>query len=832
VLLHYRILRKLGEGGMGEVYLAEDLRLGRRVALKLLAADVSGDEERLRRFEQEACAASAINHQNIITLHDVGADLGRHFMAMEFIDGVTLREHLRSESMNLPDVLDVGAQIAAALAAAHSAGLVHRDIKPENVMIRASDRLVKVLDFGLAKPDDQEEAGPVDTEAATRMLVNTRPGVVMGTVAYMSPEQARGLETDARTDVWSLGCVLYEMLSGRLPFEGPTPTDVVSFILHREPPALSRFFRANADGQHEKAAVELERIVTKAMAKDADERYQTAKDLWIDLKRLKQRLEVDAEIERTLPPEARTAMGATISPAARSTISDVARSTSSAEYIVESVKRNRLLTLVLIVLLGLLIAGIYFYRHARDTEVAIESIAVLPFANESGSQETEYLSDGLTETIINALSQLPNLKVTPRTTVFRYKGRESDPLKAGRELRVRAVLSGRVVQRGDTLVISAELVDVRDDKQLWGERYDRRISDLIAVQRDISREISERLQMKLTGEEKSRMVRNYTDNSDAYQLYLKGRYFWNKRTAEDLSTALGYFEQAIKEDPNYALAYAGLADVYNVMPSYGTISPHKSFPKSIAAATKALEIDNRLAEAHTALAVTKAIYEWKWDEAKREFELAIEINPKYAPAYYFYSYSHLTPLGRHDEAIASMRRAKELEPLSLIINTNLGWAFVYAKRYDEALEQLRQTVEIDPNFPQAHIRLSEALTAVGKYDEAIAEALKAKEMRRGPAHSALHAVLAVAYVRAGKKDEARKLLAELKEASKHSYVSSLFVAKIHVALGEKEQALQYIQKSYEEHDYYLPRLKVEPGLEVLYNDPRFIEIARKVGLRQ
>jgi serine/threonine-protein kinase len=835
---HYRVIGKLGEGGMGEVYLAEDPRLGRRIALKLLSTSVTTNAERVQRFEQEARAASALNHPNIITIHEVGAEGEHHFIATEYVEGSTLRQHMANSRMPLREVLETAIQVAGALSAAHAAGIVHRDIKPENIMLRP-DGYVKVLDFGLAKLCDKSgEHEAADLEASTIALVNTNPGIVMGTVAYMSPEQVRGFAVDVRTDIWSLGAVLYEMLAGRLPFEGPTTSDVISLVLQKEPPALTLFSNEASD--------EVERIVTKALAKDREERYQTAKDLLIDLKRLKQRLDVEAELERTIPPEMRTTVTTVVArgSASREAASETARAqgadtaqlaaqraTSSEEYLLGEIERHRRRVFALVaalVLLVVTVSGAYFYYSSEGD--AIDSVAVLPLANASGDPGAEWLSDGLTESIIYKLSQLPHLKVISRSSAFRYKGKQVDVQTVGSELQVRAVLIGRVAQRGDELLVSAELVDTRDNSLIWGEQYKRKISDMLAVQQDISREISERLRLRLTGEEQKLVMRNYTENTEAYQSYLRGRYYWNRRTQEDLQKSIEHFERAIEIDQDYALAYAGLADSYNVVSSYGGLAPRDAFPKAKAAAQRALEIDDTLAEAHTALGATLAHYDWDWKTAEQEFKRAVELNPNYAAAHYFYAYSFLIPTGHSAQAVEEMRRAQELEPLSLITNTNYAVALLYARRHDEAISQLQKSVEIDPNFAPIYARLADAYAEKGMFDEAIAEGLKARQLRERAITGSILASLGHAYAVAGKRREAERILAELKELQQRVYVSPFFIAKVHAGLGDKEQSIRWLQKALDERDYLLPRLKVEPSFEKFHSDPRFQEIVRRVNL--
>src|SRR5712692_8771547 len=752
----YEIRAKIGEGGMGEVYLAQDTKLDRKVALKILPAEVAAHPDRMRRFVQEAKTASALNHPGIITIYEIEQIDSVNLIATEFIDGDTLRESLKNGPLKLGAVLEVAIQTANALAAAHAAGIVHRDIKPENIMLRR-DGIVKVLDFGLAKLAERLPADSVDTEAKTKGLVQTEPGVVMGTVAYMSPEQARGLAVDARTDIFSLGVAIYEMVTGKAPFGGATRSDLIVALLERDPPPLARFTP--------EAPAELERLVMKTLAKDRDERYQTAKDLLIDLKRLKQKLDVAAEIERSSAPEVKGAGGesqpahalervSTAPGAAAQTALADSRATSSAEYLVSGIKQHKLAAAIALLVLVVGAVALSVYLHARNTEVAIESIAVLPFVNQNHDPDSEYLSDGVTESIINSLTQLPTLKVMARSAVFRYKGKEADPMAAGKELGVRAVLTGRIMQRGDSLTISTELLDVRDNKQLWGEQYERKVSDLMSLQRDIAGQIANNLRLTITGEDHNRMTKHYTDNPEAYQLYLKGRYYWNKRNAESLRKAADYFDQAIAKDSSYALAYSGLADVYNVLPGYSGGTPQECNPKAESAAKKAVELDDTLAEAHTSLASSLSSY-YKWAESAREYQRAIELNPNYATAHHWYSDGPLLATGRIDEAIAEMKRAQELDPLSLIINTEVGTNYIMARQYDKAIEQLRKTIEMDPSFYFAHWNLGEAYQLSGNFTEAFKEYQTAYRLSDDPA---ILGLIAYADAMSGKKDEAVKTL--------------------------------------------------------------------------
>ncbi|MFN2516591.1 MAG: protein kinase [Pyrinomonadaceae bacterium] len=828
---HYEIRSQLGEGGMGEVYLALDTELDRTVAIKILPEALASDQQRLQRFIQEAKAASALNHPHILTIYEIGTTGTTPFIATEFIDGETLRQRITA-GMKLVEILKIASQAASALAVAHAAGIIHRDIKPENIMVRR-DGYIKLLDFGLAKLTEPK-GSTTDTQAPTKAMVNTAAGTVMGTANYMSPEQAKGTHVDERTDLWSLGAVVYEMVTGSLPFAGKTPTETISLILQKEPAPLMRY-------THEVPA-ELERIVTKALTKDREERYQTAKDLLIDLRNLKRKLEVNAEIDRTVPPEFRSA-GSTMptssgqsTPAtasgavAATTPASAAPAASSAEYIFSGIKHHKLAAAVAVIAMVLGAVGLIAYLRAGNTDVAIESIAVLPFQNRSPETDTEYLSDGLAESLIYRLSQLPNLKVSPTSTVFRYKGKEIDPIKVGQELGVNVVLSGRIVQRGDQLTISAELVDVRYNKLLWGEQYDRKMSDLLVTQREIAREIVEKLKLKVSGNEKV-LAKHYTENNEAYQLYLKGRFYWNKRTEQGMQKSLEYFQQSIEKDPTFALAYSGLADAYNLLGAQdavtGGVPPTEVMPKAKAAALKALEIDDTLAEAHASLAHVKYYYDRDWPAAEREFKRAIELNPNYPLAHHWYAV-YLMSAGRMDEALAQSKRAQELDPLSLPINMTLGWILLIARQYDQSVEQLRKTLEMDPNFIIAHHRLGLVYEQQGKYDQAIAEFRQVLNLSAGKPLGI--ASLAHAYALAGKREEAQKHLAELLEMSKQRYVSPASIAIIYAALGDKDQAFAWLEKADKANDLILVRLKVDPRFDSLRSDPRFVDLVRRIGL--
>ena len=624
----YEIRSLLGAGGMGEVYLAQDTKLDRKVALKVLPADVAADRNRMSRFVQEAKAASALNHPDIITIYEIEQIDSVHFIATEFIDGVTLRDRLRKASMKLGEALDVATQIASALAAAHTAGIVHRDIKPENVMLRR-DGIVKVLDFGLAKLTAQAVEASAATEAATPGLINTEPGVVMGTAIYMSPEQARGLYVDARTDIFSLGVVIYEMLAGRSPFQGSNTNEILASILSdNDPPPLARY---STD-----VPVELERIVSKALRKDRDERYQTIKDLLLDLQSLKQEAEFERKLERSAPPKSKSRVETGEPRGADTVMGSAAPSTLSERGLTSAITLNQPSAVVAVAALLIIASavGAYFYFAGARGGV-IDSIAVLPFQNTSADTDTEYLAVGLAESLIYRLSQLPNLRVSPTSSVFPYKGKDTDPQVIARTLGVDSVMTGRITQRGDNLTISINLVDARHNKSLWGEQYERKMSELLATQREITTEIANKLQVRLSGDEKG-LTKRYTDNNEAYQLYLKGRYHYAKRTKEDILKGIEYFQQAIKLDPDFALAYAMIAESYVSLPAYAYLSSKEAIPQAKSAAKRAIEIDPTLAEGHTSLAQSLAAYDWNWAEAEREFKRAIDLAPNGAAAHYRY----------------------------------------------------------------------------------------------------------------------------------------------------------------------------------------------------
>jgi serine/threonine protein kinase/Tfp pilus assembly protein PilF len=812
---HYRIISKLGEGGMGEVYLAEDINLGRRVALKLLPAKFMQDKERVRRFEHEARAASKLSHPNILTIYEIGEADGRHFIATEFVEGQTLRRRSSGRRLPVNEALEIAIQIASALTAAHETGITHRDIKPENIMLR-EDHFVKVLDFGLAKLAGGGLLGGIDPSAtqgealdesfadlfATTPLEvqpDTSPGVILGTISYMSPEQARGLKVDARTDIFSLGIVLYEMVAGRPPFEGPTTGDMMVAILDRNPPPLARFAPGIPD--------ELEWIILKALAKDRDDRYQLVKSFMADLKRLQKRLQFESKIDQDVE---QGDLGVANSPAVNRDI-----------YKLDTGEDVG----------GMLTDSGHIRTSAHRISSSIDSLAVLPFANTSRNPELEYLSEAIPEILIINLSRLRQLRVMAWSTVTRYRNRGEDALEVGRELEVRAVFSGRMYQFGDNLVIRAELVDTVDGSQIWGSQYQRKLGDLFMVEQEISKEICEHLRLRLDDEQKQRLFKRYTENAEAYQAYLRGRYYWNQRTPKGLRKAMENFEQAIALDESYALAYAGLADCYCLLSIYSALPPKAAMPRAKAAAMKALEIDEGLAEAHTSLAAALVWFDWDWEASEREFKRAIELNPSYSVAHHWYGSVLLSAKGRDEDAMSEEMRALELEPLSLVINANLGFICYQAHRYDQAVDYLKNALEIDDDFVYGHFILGLTYAQKLMFDEAITEIKRANELMGGRG-ALINAALGYVYAIAGEREEAIQILAQLQTYPNNRDISPFHLALIYAGLGDKEQALRFLDAACEERYNWVVWLRTEPMLNGLRGEEKFVDLLRLIGLAE
>jgi serine/threonine protein kinase/Tfp pilus assembly protein PilF len=787
---HYNILEKLGEGGMGVVYKAEDTKLKRIVAIKFLPKRLSVHGEERERFIHEAQAASALNHPNICIIYEIDEVNDESFIVMEYMDGVTLREWIRKKAeqsegyrkLGMKEAIDLTAQIAEGLEKAHEKGIIHRDVKSENIMVTTDGR-AKIMDFGLAK-----------LKGVSKL---TKTGSTVGTLAYMSPEQVEGIETDHRTDIFSFGVVIYEMLTGHLPFRAEHETAMMYEIINVEPQSLI--------DQHKGVDQELNRIVMKCLEKDREERYQSMREVAVDLKRYKR----DSEGRRI----------------ERKSDARKVSSTSEPALSVEHSKTNwlkiGLTTLGAIILIGL---SIYFLIPMSKT---IDSIAILPFENVGADPNTEYLSDGITESLINSLSRLSHLSVMSRSSVFHYKGKDIDPQKVGKELGVKTVLMGRVTQRGDNLQISTELVDVMTNTNIWGDQYNKKLSDILAVQEEISKEISRQLRLKLVGEDEKKLIKRSTDNTEAYQLYLKGRFYWNKRTSDDLLKAVDYFNQAIEKDPNFAQAYAGLASTYAILPEYSGLPTNELIPKAETAAKKALELDATMAEPHAVLGGQK-ISIWDWEGAEKEFKRAIELNPSYPTAHHWYC-GCLESQGKFEEALSEIKRAQELDPLSLVINTDMGEVLYYMRHYDTAIEQLNKVLELDPNFPAALTTLGELYAQQNKFDESINELQKVRQIV-GANNPYGAGDLGYVYAKAGKKSEATKVLNQLLEFSKKGYTLSVQIAYIYAGLDEKDKAFEWLEKGCDERNNGLTYLKIDFEWDNLRSDPRYTAILKKIGL--
>ncbi len=778
---------------MGVVYEAQDLTLGRHVAIKFLPEVMARDPLALERFRREARSASALNHPNICTIHEIAEYEGKHFIVMELLAGETLKHRLAAGAIPLEQFLELAVQISDALDAAHIEGIVHRDIKPANLFVTKRGQ-AKVLDFGLAKLSGVPEVAGSAPDGATVDGNLTSPGTTVGTVAYMSPEQARGEELDRRSDLFSFGAVLYEMATGRMAFSANTSALMFDAILHKAPTAAVRL--------NPELPEELERIISKSLEKDPSLRYQNAADLLSDLKRLR-RDSSSARVSVALPSSPETT----------------------------SRKRSPWKIAAVAAVAVLVLAGAsWFGLRSHDATNQISSIAVLPFTNQSGSGDTEYLSDGITESLINDLSKLPQLAVMSRSSVFHYKGRDAEPRAVAKDLKVDAVITGRVLQHGDQLVVSAELIDGRSNRNLWGDRYDRKMADLVAVQQEISSAIAARLRERLSGDTAKPTLTAGTRDPEAYQLYLKGEYYFEKRTADSLQKANEYFNQAIQKYPGYAMAWAGLAAEYYVLPDYAPVSNAEAMPKARAAAEKALALDDTLAEAHGVLAgVHNALFEW--EAAEREFRRTLELSPNDANTRNWYAFL-LSQQGRSSEAIAEAKRAIALEPLNLKYNDSLSAMYRSGRQYELAAEQARKTLEMDTNYASAVSNLSEAAAAQHQYALWLENWKKAATLANDPKELKVAEESAGVYAKSGYAAALRRIIDLKIQLAKQRYVDPADIAFRYAELGEKDQAFFWLDKGYAEKSDLTAYVKAEWRMESLRSDPRYAALLKKMGLPQ
>ncbi len=792
----YEFIEELGKGGMGSVHKVFDNKIKEEVALKLLNPDIASDERTIARFSNELKFARKIIHKNVCRMFDLNEEEGMHYITMEYVPGEDLKSMLRmTKQLSVGTAIRVVKQVCEGLVEAHKHGVVHRDLKPGNIMIDREGK-VRIMDFGIARSAESEGI--------------TREGRMVGTPEYMSPEQVDGVEADHRSDIYSLGAVLFETLTGRQPYEGESSLSIA--LKHKTDPT------PDPKELNDLIPEKLTRVIMKCMEKNREQRYQSAEELLSDLTAIEKGLtSAEWEIPKRKPKTRRPKTQRPKTKKIKSRKIDLAKMKTPLVY-----------GGVALSLIVLIVVGIYLILGAGGE---IDSIAVLPFENIHADPNTEYLSDGITERIISKLAQLPQLKkVIARSSVFQYKGQQIDPQEVGQELGVDAVLVSQMSRRGDELTISVELMRVSDNSRIWGQQYTRNISEIFSVQDEITNSITDNLQLSLTGEEMERMTRRYTDNSEAFVAYSKGRYFWNKRTEEDLWMAIDYFEQALRVDPNYALAHTGLSHAYLLLPEYGTYPPKEAYPKVRENALRALEIDDMLAEAYVSMAQVKWRYDFDLDGALREYQRAIELDPNYAMAHHWYAYD-LMCLGRHEESIREIRKAHELDPLSLVINKNLGQVLYRARRYGEATVALNRTLEMNPDFSYTHFHLGSIYLQKQRYDDALTEFQTERDLARGW-RTPVEAWIGITYAEMGDRVRAQEILDELLRRSEEMYISSTLVAILYFSLGDNDQGFRMLDKAHQNYDSWLRLLKVEPIFDKVRNDPRFEEALRRRGFKE
>jgi serine/threonine protein kinase/tetratricopeptide (TPR) repeat protein len=778
----YEIIEELGKGGMGRVYRAEDKKIKEEVALKLIRPDIASDKKTIERFSNELKMARKIAHRNVCRMYDLGEEKGTHYITMEYVPGEDLKSSIRRMGpLTAGKTLFIAKQVCEGLAEAHRLGVVHRDLKPQNIMID-KDGNARIMDFGIAR-------------SVTGKGI-TGAGVMIGTPEYMSPEQAEVKDVDQRSDIYSLGVILYEMVTGRVPFEGETPLGIA--MKHKsEMPQDPREINSQIPE-------DLSRMILKCLEKEREKRYQSAGDVRSELE----------NIEKGIPT-------------AEKAIPKRKPITSREITVTFGLKKLFIpaIAIVALAVIGVLLWQVVFRKGLLPSAPSQRSVAVLPFIDLSPQKDYEWLSDGISEAMISALSSLKGLRVPARTSSFFFKGKQIDIQEIGQKLRVENVLEGSVQVAGDMLRVTAQLISVKDGFHLWSDKFDRKLDDVFSIQDEIAREIVRALKVRLLGEEETRLTKKYTENLEAYNLYLKARYFWNMRGGKNLYKSIEYFEEALEKDPNYALACAGLADSYFVLGNNRFISPGEAYPKAREFAQKALEIDNSLAEAHVALAGIKKDYDWDWAGSEEEYKFALQLNPGYSFAHQGYAFL-LSDMGRHEEAIKEIKTARDLDPLAPRITANVGYLLYLARKYDQALEELRKAIELYPQHIANFLYEAYVYSALSRYEEALASLKRFEE----PTSSDHKLFLAYVYAKWGKKEKAEKLLKKIIEESEQAYISPTWIAYIYGCLGDYDQAFSLLEKGYSERDQYLVYLKTEPRFDPLRSDPRFKALLKRMNL--